>query len=96
MSEMSDSDQDDQEQQRQQIERRVEQSLRQDEIMAAILDVATAIVPDERYDPADDPRAEGAYAQLAHLLEDPVTAGAILRALRELWRRWVQEQAGLS
>jgi|GEM_PF-5607932 hypothetical protein len=83
----------DREQQRQQIDWRVEQSLRQDEIMEAILQFAAVIEPDGQYDPEDDPRIESAHAQLAHVLEEPIVAGGIERAVRELWRRWVQERA---
>lgn len=53
----------------------------------AILDLAAAIEPDERYDPSDDPRTIAPTLRLMALL-DAQAASAIGDALNELWVRW--------
>ena len=60
---------------------------RGDLICQAVLDLAAAVEPDERYDPADDTRAEQPHLTLA-ALTDEVTARAIGDALSVLWQRW--------
>lgn len=67
---------------------------RQALITDAVLALATAQVPDERFDPADDNRAEGPTVLLAGLL-DPDAAAGIATALSVLWTRWVLEGKGL-
>jgi len=60
---------------------------REDVIAQAIRDLAAAIEPDERFDPAADSRAEAPYLVLAALL-DEAAARAIRRALNDVWLRW--------
>lgn len=55
-------------------------------IRQAVLELAAAAEPDERYDPAEDNRAEQPHLLLASLLDDQA-AQAIGSALRELSRR---------
>lgn len=61
-------------------------------IRQAVLDLAAAVEPDERYDPADDPREAAAVAQLAMLLGNHPAAEAISEALMMLWTRWYLRQ----
>lgn len=56
---------------------------REDVIRRAVLDLAAAQQPDERFDPADDNRAEAPHLLLAALL-DETAARAIGSALAEL------------
>lgn len=60
---------------------------RGDLIRQAVIDLAEATEPDERYDPADDTRGERPHLALA-ALTDEVTARAIGDALSEIWQRW--------
>jgi hypothetical protein len=55
-------------------------NLRQD-VMHAVLALAAALEPDERYDPADDPRREEATQRLAALLGSTPAAEGIAQAL---------------
>lgn len=55
-------------------------NLRQD-VMHATLALAAALDPDERYDPADDPRREEATQRLAALLGSTPAAEGIAQAL---------------
>lgn len=57
-------------------------------VRQAVLDLAIAVEPDERYDPADDPRESEAVTALAALLGSYVTAEACAEALAIIWTRW--------
>lgn len=56
-----------------------------DLVAAAVLALAAAIEPDERYDPADDPREAEAVGQLAQLLGSAPAALGVQKALHQLW-----------
>lgn len=58
--------------------------LHQLEVRQAVLALATALEPDERYDPADDPREEQAVTRLAHLLGGLERARGVSEALHLL------------
>jgi hypothetical protein len=63
-----------------------------DMVAAAVLNLAAAIEPDERFDPAEDTRESEAFTLLASLLGSAPAAQGITRALNELWLRWVLER----
>lgn len=58
-----------------------------DQVRAAVLDLAAAVEPDERFDPADDPREGAAVGRLAALLGSAYAAQGVADALHELWAR---------
>lgn len=66
-------------------ERRLARSLLAEQIRQAVLALAAAIEPDERYDPTDDPREAEALAALAQFLGSAYAAQGIADALSGLW-----------
>ena len=58
----------------------------------AVAAVALAVEPDERYDPADDDRAEEPVLRLAQLLGSLPAAEGVAQALRLTWTRWAIKQ----
>lgn len=58
-----------------------------DLVRIAVLDLAAAVAPDERFDPADDPREGAAVGRLAALLGSASAAQGVADALHELWAR---------
>jgi hypothetical protein len=62
----------------------LQQSHLRDLVRQAVLDLAAAVQPDERYDPADDPRPEQATLALAALLGSISAAEGVALALREV------------
>jgi hypothetical protein len=62
----------------------LEQGYVRDLVQQAVLDLAAAVQPDERYDPEDDPRPEQATLALSALLGSVPAAEGIGLALREL------------
>lgn len=53
----------------------------------ATLDLARALVPDEQYDPADDPRAETPFRTLCELIGE-TSARGVYEALSLLVTEW--------
>lgn len=66
-------------------EARLRDSLIADAVAGAVLALAASAEPDERYDPADDPRGEVAVATLAALLGSLPAAQGVAQALNQLW-----------
>lgn len=64
----------------------LQQSNMRDLVMHAVLALAAALEPDERYDPSDDPRREEATQRLAALLGSTPAAEGIAQALVVLSR----------
>lgn len=52
-----------------------------DTVKEAIIQVIRAAIPDEQYDPVDDPRMEEAVRYLGHLLNSPFAAEGIALAM---------------
>lgn len=78
-------------------ERRLARSLLAEQIRQAVLALSVAIEPDERYDPADDPRESEALSVLARLLGSAYAAQGIADALSGLWAaRHLPESGGLT
>jgi hypothetical protein len=68
-----------------------------DQVRAAVLALAAAVEPDERYDPAGDPRESEAIGRLAALLGSAYAAQGVAEALHDLWTaRHLPEPAGLQ
>lgn len=65
----------------------LQQSFTRDLVRDMVLEIATAVEPDGRYDPAEDPRPEEAALRLASLLGSMPAAEGIVMALRELSTR---------
>lgn len=71
---------------------RISQAETADRIRVQVLCLAEASQPDERFDPADDPRASLAIENLAALLGSAYAAQGIADALTDLWMAWRLEQ----
>jgi hypothetical protein len=56
-------------------------------VRSATLDLARALVPDEQYDPADDPRAEIPFRALCELIGE-TSAKGVYEALALLVVEW--------
>lgn len=63
------------------LELELQQSNLRQDVMHAVLALTAALEPDERYDPADDPRREEATQRLAALLGSTPAAEGIAQAL---------------
>lgn len=67
------------------------------QVRQAVLDLAAAVEPDERYDPADDPREAEALGRLARLLGSAYAAQGVAAALTDLWTaRHVPAPSGIQ
>lgn len=67
----------------------LQQNYIQDAVREAVIWLAEAVGPDERYDPSDDPRSEDATLKLARVIGSLPAAQGIAIALRELNARKV-------
>jgi hypothetical protein len=71
---------------------RLRDSLFAQQITQAVIAVGHAVAPDERYDPADDPRIEEAVVPLAALLGSLPAAEGVASALAVLWSEWLLKE----
>ena len=80
------------------IDTRLEEviSLYRDSVRDAVLGIFRAMLPDEQYDPSDDPRQEEAVSYLGELLNSPYAAEGIQQAFDLLLAQNVEVMSKLS